>query len=549
MGREDLEQLLDALLAGGENEVVEFKRVDRDFDTDRIGEYFSALSNEANLRSTDAAWLVFGVDDKSRKVVGTEYRQDPARLDGLKLQVNQSTDPSVSFAEIHVLDHADGRVVMFQIPPAPRGFPIAWKGHYYARAGESLTPLGFAKQDEIRNQSVATDWTAVVAPSARFEHLDPDALARARQGFAERHPRLAAEIADWDDGTFLDKARLTINGQLTRAALLLLGRETSAHLLSPHPAELTWKLTGEESAFEHFTTPFLLSATNLVQRIRNVQIRLNPPNELIYREIEKYNPSSLHEALYNCIAHQDYSQSARVIVSERVDRIEFTSVGDFYDQDPESYMLTDRVPRRYRNPFLVGAMTELNLIDHMGNGIHRIVSEQRRRFLPLPDYDLSVRGEVRLTVFGAVIDEAYSKLLMTREDLPLEDVLALDRIQKRLPVSTEASARLRKAKLVEGRKPHLRVAAVVADATGMRAEYIRTRGQDDAFYRKQISDYLEKFGSATRADIDGLLFSQLSDALDDQQKRNKVGNLLSTMRTSGTIRNVGTRPRPKWVLS
>lgn len=60
----------------------------------------------------------------------------------------------------------------------------------------------------------------------------------------------------------------------------------------------------------------------------------------------------------------------------------------------------------------------------------------------MPDYDLGVLGEVKLTVFGAVIGEAYSKLLMAREDLPLEDVLALDRVQKHMLISAGAEARL-----------------------------------------------------------------------------------------------------------
>lgn len=549
MTGEELAQSLGRLLAHGEDEVVEFKRASNDYDTDKIGQYFSALANEANLRGTESAWLVFGVDDKTRSVVGTDYRRAHERLQGLKLQIHQGTDPSVSFAEIHVLSDPRGRVILFEIPPAPRGLPVAWKGHYFARAGESLTALSMSKQDEIRNQTIAADWTAGIVPDATLESLDDGAVARARLGFSERYPRLSSEVADWDDSTFLEKARITIDGRITRTALLLLGRSSAAHLLSPHLAELTWNLKGEESAYRHFTIPYLLSATELVHQIRNVMIRLNPPDELIYREIEKYSQSGLHEALYNCIAHQDYRQNARVIVTEKIDRVEFTSVGEFFDQEPEVYMLAERVPRRYRNPFLVAAMTELNLIDHMGNGIHRIVNQQRKRFLPLPDYDLSVAGEVHLTVFGAVIDESYSQLLMSRDDLPLEDVLALDRVQKDLPISTSAVTRLRRAKLVEGRRPHLRVTAAIADVTGKRAEYIRTRGQADNFYRQQITDYIREFGAATRADIDTLLFPQLSDVLDPTQKRNKVGNLLSSMRDAGVIRNEGSRSRPQWVLS
>lgn len=164
-------------------------------------------------------------------------------------------------------------MVLLEVPAAPQGIPISWKGDYRARAGESLVPLSLDKQDEIRQQTINTDWTAEVLPNATLDHLDAGAILRARQGFAERYPRSAEQIAAWDEATFLDKARLTLDGGITRAAVLLLGKHTASHLLSPHPAELTWKLTGPESAYEHFQTPMLLSATALAKRIRNLQLR------------------------------------------------------------------------------------------------------------------------------------------------------------------------------------------------------------------------------------------------------------------------------------
>lgn len=546
----ELTALLDRLLAGWENEVVEFKEAGDGYSTDKIGEYFSALSNEANLRGADAGWLVFGVKNSTRKVIGTPYRPEPDRLQSLKMQIAENAEPSATFSEILELAHPDGRVLLLKVPPAPRGIPIAWKGHYYARSGESLDSLHLSKLDEIRAQTLATDWTAVVVPSATIEHLDLAAIARARQGFTERYsPRIRAEdVAAWDDATFLARARLTRDGGITRAALLLLGADASTHLLSPHPAQLTWKLVGQESAYRHFRLPFLLNATELAGQIRNVQIRLLPPNELIYREISKYDERSILEALYNCIAHQDYTKDSRVIVTEYVDQLVFVSVGEFFDGEPVDYALDERTPRKYRNPFLVEAMTELNLIDHMGYGIHRMVQDQVRRFLPLPDYDLSDPGEVRLTISGAVIDEAYSRLLMVRTDLPLEDVLALDRVQKRLPITDEAVARLRKAKLIEGRRPHLHVSATVAAMTERKADYIRTRAQDDAHFAQLIIDYLNQYGGASRKEIDALLGKYLPDVLDATQQRSKVTNLLSKMRRDGRIHNVGTQQKPRWEL-
>lgn len=102
--------------------------------------------------------------------------------------------------------------------------------------------------------------------------------------------------------------------------------------------------------------------------------------------------------------------------------------------------------------------------------------------------------------------------------------------------------------MIEGRKPNLHVSASVASATATKADYIQTRAQDDAFYSKLVLDFLEKFGSATRQDVDQLLWDKLSKALDDEQKANKIRNILSRMRGAGQIENEGGRKNPKWVL-
>lgn len=546
----ELVDVLARLVAGGENEVVEFKAASRDYNTDKIGQYFSALSNEANLRGVETAWLAFGIDDKTRKVVGTDYRADSTeRLQGLKAQVTQGSEPSASLREIHEVEHPGGRVLLFEIPPAPRGIPISWKGHFYARSGESLVPLGLDKLDEIRNQSRALDWSAIVVRDATVADLDVNALGVAREAFVSRHPRLSAdEIRGWSTATFLERANLSIDGGLTRAAILLLGKPESFHLLSPLMAEVTWRLEGEERAYEHFGLPFLLNTTKVYERIRNVQLRMLQPGTLIQTEVPKYDKKSVLEAVHNCIAHADYTTGSRVIVTEYVDRIVLENAGAFVDGQPVDYVVAARTPRKYRNPLLVNAMTELNMIDRLGYGIQQIHRSQAQRFLPLPDYDLDEQGTVRVTIYGAVIDRNYSELLMARTDLSLPDVLALDRIQKKLPVAKDTAERLRRAHLVEGRRPNVHVSSLVAAAAATKADYILTRAQDDAHYVKLVTDYLEKFGGASRQEINRLLWAKLSDALDDQQKRNKVTNLLTKMRQDNVIHNVGSQQKPVWKL-
>lgn len=550
MDQAALSNLLDGLIATWENEVVEFKQAGNDYDSDKIGEYFSALSNEANLRGVDRAWLVFGVHNKSRAVVGTDYRLDPERLQSQKGQIAQSTEPSITFREIHVLKHPAGRVVLFEIPPAPRGIPIAWKGHYYARAGESRAPLGLDKLDEIRQQTLQADWSAQIIADASLADLDETALSKARESFAKKYANRfdTNEVMNWPLATFLDRAHVTQDGAITRSALLLLGKPESAWHLSPHPAQLTWKLDGPERAYEHFGPPFLLSTTQLYQRIRNIQLRLLPQDELLPVEVSKYDQKIVLEALHNCIAHQDYSRNGRVVVIEQPDKLIFESEGRFFEGEPEDYLEGNKVPRRYRNPFLAQAMAELNMIDTMGYGIHDMHARQARRYFPMPDYDLSEAGAVRLTIYGSVVDPAYSRLLIQKTDLPLVDVLALDRVQKKLPVPDAAAARLRKAGLIEGRKPNLFVSASVAKVTASLEDYLRTRGQDDAFYLKLITDYLAMKGEASRADINKLLLDKLSEALSEKQKAIKVSSLLTKLRRKGTIVNVGSDTASCWKL-
>jgi hypothetical protein len=155
----DLQATLDQLLKlPAETECVEFKEAKNNYDSDTLGQYFSALSNEANLKGKAAGWLVFGVQDRPRKVVGSQYRPCRANLDSLKLEVAQHTTGGITFQEIHEVQTQEGRVVMFEIPPAPRGIPVAWKGHFYGRDGDALGALNIHEIEMIRGRVGCQDW-------------------------------------------------------------------------------------------------------------------------------------------------------------------------------------------------------------------------------------------------------------------------------------------------------------------------------------------------------------------------------------------------------
>ena len=97
---ESIVQTIERLLIKLENEVLELKEAKDSFDIDDLGRYFSALSNEANLREVDFAWLVFGVADKTREIVGTQFKDSEKALNKLKNDMAQHTTGNIIFREI-----------------------------------------------------------------------------------------------------------------------------------------------------------------------------------------------------------------------------------------------------------------------------------------------------------------------------------------------------------------------------------------------------------------------------------------------------------------
>ena len=518
-----------------ENEVVEFKKAENSFDFNELGKYFSALSNEANLRDKDFAWLVFGVHDKTREILGTSYKNGMKSLQKLKYDLSQHTTDRNTFRDIYELEVEDKRVLMFQIPAAPRGIPMAWQGHFYARRGESLVALDMSKYEEIRRQTVNEDWTAEVVADATIDDLDTKAIAKAREGYKQRYPKLAKECDGWDDKVFLDKAGLTIDGKVTRTTLLLVGKETSAHKLN-HIAQIVWKCFQDGQVFgDIYTIPFVLTTTELLGRIRNYRFKIYPKDSLIPAEVWKYDTESILEGMHNSIAHQKYEKNARIIVTENMDSLKFQNDGNFYEGDYKEYITGEKTPKSYRNPALVKAMVNIRMIDTQGYGIHKMYQSQKDRYLPMPDYDLSTADEVVLNLPGTIIDENYSLMLLANQDMSLMDAVLLDQVQKGKPINDNAIKKLRKEGLIEGRKPHLYVSKQIAKATNTQVEYTLKKGFHDAECQEWIIKALKDHKVLSRKQINELLWNKLPVDFTEEQKIGKIGNLLTKLRKKGII--------------
>jgi len=474
-----------------ETEVFEFKEARNNYDLNKLGKYFSALSNEANLKGRHNAWLIFGIKDKGRTIVGSWFRQSRKDLDSLKGELANKTTNRITFIEIHELHLPEGRVLMFEIPAAPKGVPIAFDGHYYGRDGEELSPLNLEEIERIRNQA-ANDWSAVIVPDATIDDLDPTAIEKARENYKNKFPEQAKDVDRWDDITFLNKAKVIQKGKITRAAIILLGKSESEHFITPAEAKIRW--------------------------------------------------------LLNCIAHQDYTKAGRINVVEMEDQLIFTNLGSFIPGSVEKVVKEDAPEEHYRNRFLATAMFNLKMVDTVGGGIKKMFNYQRVRFFPMPEYDLS-RDRVKVTVIGKVLDMDFARVLARHPKLlSLGQIILLDKVQKRKELATDEIKYLKAFGLIEGRKPNYVISAKITASLSneeLKAHYIRQRGLDDEHYKKLIIEYLKKFGESSRKDIDKFLRDKLPDILTESQKKHKVTNLLSALRIKGTIRNKGYS---KWSL-
>jgi ATP-dependent DNA helicase RecG len=498
--------------------------------------------------------LIIGIEDNTLKIVGVQdFNNHTAQNIRLRILTKCPNLDSEHFTiEEIVTTDSKKTVWIFHIPKHLPRRPVSAHERYWQRVDDSLVEMRKERLEAILREPILTndDWSAQIVPNASIDDLEPLAIEKARKEFKEKNPKKAIECDSWDDLTFLNKAKVTLQGKITNTALLLLGREESSHFLSPAVAKISWILKDENNVeldYEHFGVPFLLSSTEVFSRVRNLTYRYIKDDSLFPTEIKMYDAFVIREALHNCIAHQDYHLKGRVTLVEKPNELLFTNLGDFIPKSVERVIEQDAPQEYYRNQFLADAMVNLNMIDTIGSGIKRMFLKQKERFFPMPDFDLSTPDKVAVTITGRIWDVNYTKLLMSKTDLDLKMVVLLDRVQKNSPITDNEIKKLKKVGLIEGRKPNIHVSAKIAEATQDQSTYIKLRGFKDEHYKKLILEYLDKYKQASKTDIDNLILDILPDILDEEKKQNKVRNLIYAMsKKDKTIVNNGTTRYPKW---
>ena len=519
----------------------EFKNLKNDFnghEKDDIISYVSALAN------MEGGHLVVGVVDKTLEIVGTDTYNYDVQKARLRL-ISQCTNlPSEGLlVEDFVTSDTNKTVWVIHVPKHQKRQPVYAHNKAWQRLDDSLIEMTDSRLDAILSEPLSEgDWSAGIIPEATIDDLDPAAIRKAREKFVELYPKREVEVATWDDATFLNKTGFTIKGKITRTAIIILGRKESEYYLSPSVCKIRYRrkkiVGGEDVDFEIFTIPMILAVEDLGNRISNTQYVYTIEGSLFPQDMKRYDVFTLREPLNNAIAHQDYSKGSMIDVVEYEDeKLVFSNKGEFIPASVEEVVTEDIPESFYRNRHLAETMRNVKMVDTEGGGIRKLYMQQKKRFFPMPDYDLTGK-QVKCTIQGNVLDENFAKILVNNPNLTLQEIILLDSVQKHRPMTDESIDYLRKKKYIKGRKPHIYLSMSVVKGTkhvGLKTSYIKNKSFDDDYFKRLIVDYISKFGKASRKEIDELLISKLSDALTDRQKYDKVTNLLSSLKRKGII--------------
>ena len=521
----------------------EFKSLKSSISARQGEDLISYISSISNMEGGN---IILGIEDKTLKIIGIQDFHD-YNIDNIKYRIlGNCTNLSSENLEISEYITSDTQKIVWIVKVPKHSFRLPVYAHKKAwqRIGDSLVEMTKERLDNILNESlIIEDWSKKIIEKVSIEDLDKEAIKKARKEFIKRNPKYIDEIEKGDDIKFLDKAKLTIKGKITRACFILLGKEEEEHFLDS-AVKIRWNLKtleNQDKDFEIFSIPLILSVDEIYKKIRNLKYRYLREGTLFPDEVLRYDPFVIREPLNNAIAHQDYSKKGRInLVEFEDDHLIFTNLGTFLPKTVENVVLKDSPEEFYRNTFLVEAMRNLGMIETQGGGIRKVFNFQKQRFFPMPEYDFSDE-KVKVTIVGKVINEEFAKILIKNPEITLEDTLILDKVQKRKKLTDDEFIYLKKKKFIEGRKGSNYISYNVIEPTknkDLLADYINNRSLDDRHFKELILEFISKSGKAKRKDIDNFIIPKLSSALTDSKKKNKVTNLLSSLRMEGKIKSL-----------
>ena len=506
------------------------------------------ISYVAAIANMEGGHLVIGVQDKTLEIVGTDLSKFNLNAQSavwklLEHCTNLSSE-GLSIDE-YTTEDSHKMVWIIHIPKHLPRRPVYAHKKAWQRVEDSLVEMTQERLAAILEEPVfeAKDWSAEIVPNAVLTDLDELAVAKARVMFKKVHASKipAEEIDAWTVEELLSNSGIMIDGKLTRAAIILLGKPVSVFKLRPAVVEVTWTLRDERQEvvdYEHFTAPFILTVDQILSKIRNLTMRELPGGTLFPETMKQYDDYTIREALHNAIAHQDYTLQQRINFVENPGYLYYANGGSFIPGTLQNVLTTKGPQRYFRNECLCRAMVNFNMIDTVSRGIKKMFNEQWKRHFPMPDYEIdALNKEVGVKIYGNTINEKYTELLKENNTLTLEDCILLDAVQKRHRISEKDVVALLNRGLLEGDTSEYNISLDIAKKTKQLPYYTHNRGLDKAKLQHMILQYLQNAGSVgAKRDA---IFDYLRDVLPrnktPEQQERMVGNILAEMKEAEIV--------------
>jgi ATP-dependent DNA helicase RecG len=486
--------------------------------------------------------LILGVEEASRKIVGTSAFLD---LGEIKHHLLQKIHLRVEIEELHIHEQ---RVLIMQVPPRPVGRPLADNGSYLMRSGESLVPMTPEQLQRIFDEA-DPDYSAEICSAASFTDLNPAAIEEFRHQWVTHSGN--SRIRDMPAGQLLEDASLTVNGEITYAALILFGtgKALQKHLAQ---AEIVFEYKSSERAGpaqqrENLREGFF-SCYDRLWKLINLRNDLQHYSEgLFVYDIPTFDERTIREALLNAVSHRDYRLGGSVFIRQFPQKIEIVSPGGL----PEGITLENIIDRQNpRNRRIAEAFEKCNLAERSGQGMNLIYESLIGQSKPLPDFSNTDAYQVSLTISGQVKDPLFVRFLekMASEkpkfQLGTHDLILLNQIHSSQPIDPKNKDRLKELiglGVVEysghGRGTRYLLSRSFFELAGQSGVHTRRQGLSRDTNKALLLKHIQRSSGSTMTE-----FRQVLPDISDGQ----IKGLVAELKHEGKIHMKGKKRGSRW---
>lgn len=387
---EDIIALITALAhQDSENECLEFKHSNTD--PDRIGRDISALANSAALLGHTYAYKVWGIDDATHELIGTNFNPKTTKVGNqeLELWLRQHLSDSAEF-HFERASAFNQNLVLLRIWPAQYR-PVLWKGLAYIRTGSSTQELkhGSRREEELWHCTRSEVFELQSALSGLsgdeiFSKLDADSF---REAFDLSETTSSEHLLHLFESERLIVAQESGNYSVTNLGALLFARNLDDFPTISRKALRVIKYDGISPIAPSRSKTFEFGYARLDQMLDYIEALL-PEEETIEgaRRVTRhaYPHIAIRELTANMLIHQDLSITGTgpmICIFEG--RVEFTNPGRSLVDVP--HLLND--PPHSRNEHMAQLCRRMNLCEEAGSGWDKIVLACESNHLPAPEVE------------------------------------------------------------------------------------------------------------------------------------------------------------------